>query len=140
MKIYNKSAFITGVICAGSIPLLLLGVIPSGFIQWALSLVITSRYLYIGLSPDASRDYETVSSRYKETAIALYGRHYYWKTGLPLFLLAGFFLPALVLRYGFEIYTPAWLAVLFNIALTISVFYSIGLNRKIRETIRQNNN
>ena len=138
MKIYNKSAFITGVICSLSIPLLLLNIIPQGVIQWCLSLAITGRYLYIGLSKEAAKDNEKLSNHYKETAQSLYGKYYYLKTNLPLVLLATFFVPALLLRFVFDVYTPVWFAIIFVIALTVAVVYSIGVNSKIREHIRQN--
>ena len=138
MKIYHKNALILGIICSFSIPLLILEVIPSGIFQWIISLAITGRFLYIGLSKEGHQDNQKLSTYYKETAVSLYGKYYFLKTDLPLILLAGFFVPALLLRLIFDIATPVWVAVLFVMILTAAVIYSIDVNRKIKEYIRQN--
>lgn len=135
MKIYNRSAFIGGIICAGAFPLFALGIIEADWWQWMISIAITARLLYIGLSEPGSKQAQKVSEHYKETAVALYGKHYVYKTYLPVVLMAVFFPIALILRFGFDFYLPVWLYVVFVFVLTLSVAYSIGIERSIREHI-----
>ena len=62
------------------------------------------------------------------------------KTNLPWFITGGFFTVTLLIRFLFDIVIPVWIAVCFVIVLTISVFYSIGLNREITEYIDKETN
>ncbi len=137
MKIYDKRAFAMGLLCAGSIPLLILDIIPSDPLQWVLSLTITGHFLYMGLSKEESEKEQAVGKYFKETAVSLHGKYYFVKTNLPLILLAAFFVPALLLRWIWDIVLPVWVAVVFVMVLTVSVAYSIGINRQIREHIDQ---
>ncbi len=135
MKIYNKSAFTFGVFCAGALLFFALGVIAVEWWQWAITIAISSRYLYIGLSKTASENTNAIHQHYHETAVKLYGKYALIKANLPVILLAVFFSVALFVRFVFDIITPVSVAIIFCILLTISVLYSIGLERNIKNTI-----
>ena len=51
-----------------------------------------------------------------------------------------FLIPTLFIRFVFDVIIPVWIAVFFVIVLTISVFYSIGIERKIAEYIDKESN
>ena len=67
----------------------------------------------------------------------LFGKYAGVKTNLPWFTLGGFFIVTLLIRFLCGIVIPVWIAVCFVIVLTLSVFYSIGLDRRIQEQIEQ---
>lgn len=135
MRIYNKSAFAAGIFCGCALLLFAFGVIPADGWQWLLTLAVSGRYLYMGLSRTGSENADRVRRHHAETAVRLYGKYARVKTNLPLLLLAGFFGVALFLRAVFDLVTPVPVAILFCMLLTVSVFYSIGLEREIRDTI-----
>ena len=135
MKIYNKSAFVTGVFCAGSIFLFALDILHADWWQWLVSIAISIRFLYMGLSEASSERENILNEKYKETAISLYGRFYFIKTNLPWIIIGAFFAVALTLRFVFYIFLPIWIYAIFLIFFTIAVAYSIGINRSIDEYI-----
>lgn len=135
MKIYNKSSFAFGVSCACALLFFALGVIAVEWWQWAITIAISGRYLYIGLSKTAIENTNTIHQHYNATAVKLYGKYALIKINLPIILLAGFFGCALFIRFAFDMITPVSIAAIFCIMLTISVIYSIGLDRNIRNTI-----
>ena len=137
MKIYNKSAFAFGVFCAFALPLFALGIIAADWWQWGLTIAISCRYLYQGLSKEANKKANTIQQHYKEVSVRLYGKYAYIKVNLPLVLLAFFFSIALFIRFAFDVIIPAEAAAIFCIILTVSVVYSIGLDRTIRATIEK---
>ena len=135
MKIYNKSAFWFGVFCAGALLIFASGVVSADWWQWIITTAISGRYLYLGLSKTANENVNTVSQHYHKTAVKLYGKYAFFKTNLPVILLIIFFVPALFARFAFDLVTPVEIAVVFCILLTISVAYSIGLEREIKKAI-----
>lgn len=62
------------------------------------------------------------------------------KTNLPWIITGSFFVITLFIRFVFDVIIPVWIAVFFVIVLTISVFYSIGIERKIAEYIDKESN
>lgn len=135
MKIYNKSAFVTGVFCAGSISLFALDILHADWWQWLISIAISVRFFYVGLSEASSERENILNEKYKETAISRYGRFYFIKTNLPWIIIGVFFAVALTLRFVFYIFLPIWIYAMFLIFFTIAVAYSIGINRSIDEYI-----
>ncbi len=136
MKTYNKSAFALGLSCAGGLLLFALGIISVDWWQWVLTIVISCRYLYVGLSKTASDYADAIHRRYNEIAIKLYGKYALIKINLPIILLVAFFSVALFIRFAFDIMTPVGFATAFFILLTVSAAYSIGLDRSIQDTIK----
>lgn len=135
MKIYNKSAFVFGVSCAGALLLFALGVIAVEWWQWVITIVISGRYLYIGLSKTANENAHFIRQHYRETTISLYGKYAHIKTNLPFILLAIFLLVVLFAQFFLDIVTPNSVAIIFNILLIISLLYSSHLDRNIKSTI-----
>lgn len=138
MKVYNKGAFLTGVVCAGALLLFAIDVLHADWWQWLISIAITVRLLYIGLTEEGSRQAKKVEDHYAETAASLHGKHHSLKTNLPWILVIVFYPIALFLRFAFEIYLPIWMHVGFVILLTVAAAYSIGIERSIREYIETN--
>ena len=62
------------------------------------------------------------------------------KTNLPWIITGSFLVITLFIRFVFDVIIPVWIAVFFVIVLTISVFYSIGIERKIAEYIDKESN
>ena len=140
MKIYNKSEFLFGVFCACALPLFALGIIKVDWWQWIITIAISGRYLYTGLSETASENSNTIHQHYNDTAVKLYGKYALIKTNLPIILLVIFFGVALIIRFVFDIVTPVIIAIAFCILLTISVAYSIGIDRNIKNAIENEMN
>lgn len=140
MKIYNKSAFVTGVFCACSLPLFALDILHADWWQWLISIAISTKLLHVGLSKTGSERDKIIKYKYKETAINLNGRFYYLKTNLPWIIIGAFFTIALTLRLVFYIFIPIWIYVVFLVFLAISVAYSIGIDRGIYEYIVSHTN
>lgn len=135
MRIYNKSAFAFGVFCGCALLLFAFGIIPADWWQWLLTLAVSGRCLYIGLSKTAGENADIVRQRHDETAVRLYGKYALIKTNLPIILLVVFFGAGLFIRLVFDVVIPVGAAVVFCLLLTLSVPYSIGLERDIRNTI-----
>ena len=136
MRIYNKSAFAFGLFCAGGLLIFALGIISADWWQWVLTIAISGRYLYIGLSKTAYDNANVIHQHYNETAVKLYGKYALVKTNLPIILLVIFFGGALFFCFFFDIVTPVSIAAVFCVLLTVSVAYSIGLDRRIQNTIK----
>lgn len=139
MKIYNRPAVAFGVFCAGMLLLFALGVIPADWWQWVFAAVLSARYLYIGLKSDGGAA-EAVRQRYHETAVKLYGKYARLKTNLPILLLAVFFSAGLFVRLVFDVAVPGGIGIIFCVLFTISVLYSVGLDRTIRSAIEAERN
>lgn len=137
MKINNKFDFCFGVFGAFMLVLFTLDIIPVEWWQYLIVIVISARFIYHGLSASATKHQQKGNAYFKETAAALFGEHYYFKTNLPWIMLFAFFSLALILRFGFEIWLPVWIHILFVVLLTVAVFYSMGINRKIAEEIEK---
>jgi hypothetical protein len=135
MRIYNRSAFAFGVFCGCALLFFAFDIIQADWWQWLITLAISGRYLYVGLSKTASENANVVRQRHDETAVRLYGKYALVKTNLPIILLAAFFGVALFIRFAFDITTPVSVAVVFCILLTVSVLYSISLERNIKDAI-----
>lgn len=138
MKIYNQNAFLSGLFCACALPLFALGILDVGPGQWLLTIVISGRLLYIGLSKEGNRRNQFLTKHHDAAAEALFGKHHRWKTNLPLVVIAVFFVIALFLRFCTNVILPIGVAVTFVLALLISTAYSVGLYRKITEYIDAN--
>ncbi len=136
MRIYNKSAFLFGILCVGGLFLFALDIISVDWWQWVLAIAISCRYLYVGLSKTANKQAAAIRQSYKETAIMLYGKYALVKTNLPIILTVSFFGIALFIRVAFDFITSVGVVTIFCILLTISVVYSISLDRTIQNTIR----
>lgn len=137
MKIYNKHEFALGVVCAGALVLFTLGIPRVDWWQWAVTAVIAGGSLYRGLSKEESERAETVRRRYRETSVKLYGRYAWARLNLPWLLLIGFFAPALFVRLAFDRTTPVGIAVGFCVLLTVSVLYSVGADRAVRDAVEK---
>ncbi len=137
MKIFNQSAFIFGLFCAGGLILFALGIVSVHWWQWIFTIALAGRYLYIGLSESASKKADTIHRHYHETAIKLYGKLYRVKTNLPWILLIVFSGSALWSRLAFDKTIPVGAAVAFCVLLTISAAYSLGIEREIKKTIER---
>ena len=140
MKIYNKKYFIWGIIFFIPLPLFVFGVIKAELYQWFLSIGLSAKFLFAGLSKQESERQDNIENNYQSVSQKLFGKYAWIKTNLPWFITGGFFTVTLLIRFLFDIVIPAWIAVCFVIVLTISVFYSIGLNREITEYIDKETN
>ncbi|MFA9423237.1 MAG: hypothetical protein ACERLG_06650 [Sedimentibacter sp.] len=140
MKIYNKSAFFAGVFCACLLPLFALDILHADLWQWLISIAISTKLLYVGLSKAGSERDKIIKEKYKETAITLNGRFYYLKTNLPWIIMGAFFIITLTLRLVLYVFLPTWMGVVFLILLAISVAYSIGIDRGIYKYIYSQKN
>ena len=135
MKIYHKSSFITGALFAGLLLLFALNILHGSWWQWLFSGALAAKYLYNGLSASADQRNRKLQQHYRETATTLYGRHYALKENLPLLLVAVYLGVGLFLRFVLEIWLPDWFHVVFVLALLVSAFYSIGVQKAITDRI-----
>lgn len=135
MKIYNKSAFAFGIFCAIGLIFFALDIISVDWWLWIIVIAVSGKHLYLGLSETANQKEDIIRQCYHETAVKLYGKFYRIKTNLPTILLIVFFVPALFIRFAFDRTTPVGIAVAFCILLTISVAYSIGIEKNIKNFI-----
>lgn len=140
MKIYNVKYFIWGIIFLVPLPLFAFGIIKADWWQWLLSIGISVKYLSIGLSKANHERQERIEKNYQTVSQELLGKYAAIKTNLPWVITGGFFAVTLFIRFVFDIIIPVWTAVCFVIALTISAFYSMGLERKITEYIDKETN
>lgn len=137
MKIYNKSAFISGLFFAVVFLLLLFRVLPGRAWAYVFSFLLSVRYLYTGLTHSGSAKAEKIAARYDGVATELFGKFHAAKTALPLIVAVGFLLFAAFLRFVFDIVLPTGIWVLFLIALTLAAAYSFGIQCKIEEHINE---
>ena len=96
--------------------------------------------MFARLSKQESERQDNIENNYQSVSQKLFGKYAWIKTNLPWFITGGFFTVTLLIRFLFDIVIPVWIAVCFVIVLTISVFYSIGLNREITEYIDKETN
>ena len=135
MKIYDKKFFVWGVIFFIPLPLFILGIVKADFWQWFLSIGLSAKFLYAGLSKAESERQNDIRKSYQRVSQELFGKYAGIKTNLPWVITGAFFTVTLLIRFVLDIVIPVWIAVCFVIVLAISVFYSIGLDRKIIECI-----
>ena len=135
MKIQNKSSFIWGIVFLCPLPLFALGIIEGDWWQWAVSLALAVKFLHAGLSKAENARQQRIAAEYGNVSRQLFGKYAAVKTNLPWVIAGGFFAAALAIRLIFDIVIPVWAAVIFAVVLTISVCYSIGLDRAIVEQI-----
>ena len=135
MKIYHKRSFITGVLFVGLLLLFALDILDGSWWQWFFGGALAAKYLYNGLSASANQRNRKLQQHYRDTATALYGRHYAVKENLPLLLVAVYLGIGLFLRFILEIWLPNWFHVVFVLALLVSTFYSIGVQKAITDHI-----
>ncbi|WP_125140712.1 hypothetical protein [Clostridium transplantifaecale] len=140
MKIYHKNYFVFGFISLCALPLFALNIIKADWWQWGITLAISAKFLYVGLSKPESEQQSRIEKNYRRVSQELYGKYAVVKTNLPLVILVAFFTITLFIRLVFNIVIPACIVVCFLIVLTVSVFYSIGLDRKIKEHIDNDTN
>lgn len=140
MKIYNIKYFIWGIIFLIPLPLFAFGSIKADWWQWLLSIGISVKYLSVGLSKLENERQERIEKNYQGVSQKLFGKYVIIKTNLPWIITGSFFVITLFIRFVFDVIIPVWIAVFFVIVLTISVFYSIGIERKIAEYIDKESN
>lgn len=134
MKIYNKTSFVAGVICAGALPLYAFGILKADWWHWLISIACAGKLLHIGLTESGSRRAAKQAKYDSTVGTSLFGKHYKLKSNLPWILTIGFLGIALILRL-FQIWLPVWLYVLFVVALAAAAAYSIGVNKQIEDYI-----
>ena len=135
MKIYNKRAFFAGILFACAAVLFLFGLSDVHWWQGLFAIVITVRFLYVGLTEAGNTRAQKQASEREKAAAALCGKHHAYKRNLPLLLVAVFFPTALFLRLVFHIYLPVGIFVVFVLLLAVATAYSIGIERSIEEYI-----
>ena len=140
MKIYNVKYFIWGIIFLIPLPLFAFGSIKADWWQWLLSIGISVKYLSVGLSKSENERQEGIEKNYQGVSQKLFGKYVIIKTNLPWVITGSFFSITLFVRFVFDVIIPVWIVVCFVIVLTISVFYSIGIERKIAEYIDTESN
>lgn len=135
MKIYSKSNVAAGLLCLIAFVLNVLNIIETDWWFLPISIAFAAKFLYTGLTKTGSERAKHMDAHYEKTARMLHGKHHAVKRNLPWILTLGFFTVALMLRFGFEIWLPVWVYVVFVLGLTVAAFYSMGLNREITEYI-----
>ena len=135
MKIYHKGFFLCGILFLLPLPLFALGVMEADLWQWFLSIGLSAKFLFAGLSKREAQRQSNIENNYQRVSRERFGKYAWMKTNLPWLIAGFFFIAALLIRCLFDVVIPVWVAVCFVIALTISVFYSLGLNRDIVEHI-----
>lgn len=133
MTVCNKTYLGLGVVFLLALLLFSLGILNADWWQWGLTIAISARYLYLGLSKTGSERQAKREKEYRSVSRKLCGKYAVLKTNLPLVLLAGFFSIALFVRFFLGIVIPVWVAGGFAAVFTVSAFYSIGWNRRIRQ-------
>lgn len=135
MTVYNKTYLGLGIVFLLVLLLVSSGILDTDWWQWGLIIIVAVRCLYIGLSQTGSARQAKWAKEYRGVSRELCGKYAVRKTNLPLVFLAGFFAVALFVRFFLGRGIPVWIAGGFVAVLTVSAFYSIGLNRRIREQI-----
>lgn len=135
MKIYNKSSFVWGVLFLGFFALSALGVLEMKGWPWVITLAFAAKFLYTGLSKGESERQARITEHYGQTARKLFGKYAAVKTNLPWIVAGTFFVIALLVRFVLDVVIPVWALIGFAVVLTLSAFYSIGVNRAITDHI-----
>lgn len=133
MKIYNRKSFRLGIVFLCVLLLYMLRIVKADPLHWILSIALAVKFLSSGLSKSGNKRQENMEKNYNRVSQELFGKYVGIKTNLPWIIAVGFFAVTLFIRCVFDVTTPVWAAVCFAIVLTISVFYSIGLEAKIKE-------
>ena len=136
MKIYNKSSFICGLLFLFALPLFALGIIQVDWWQWIVTIAISGKFLYTGLSESENRRQKRIRDNYQRVSKKLLGRYAAIKVNLPILILGVFFAVALIIRFLFDCIIPVGVVVVVLLAATVALFYTIGLNRQITEYIQ----
>ncbi len=140
MKIYHKKYFAWGIIFLIPLPLFISGVIKADLWQWVLSIGLSAKFLFAGLSKHEGEHQKNIEKNYQRVSQELFGKYAGIKTNLPWVVMGVFFTGSLFVRYLLDIVIPVWIAVFFVIILAISVFYSLNLNQKIIKQIDKETN
>ena len=138
MKIYNKNHLLLGLFWVVMIALLFFEVIEGDFIKWLIATFLACKFLYSALSREGNAETERRRMHYKEAATKLYGRHYAWRTNLPLVVFLPSLFLALILRLCFGVWISVWVVVALMLLVTVASFYSYGVERSIEEYINAN--
>lgn len=140
MKIYHKPSFMYGLTFLFALPLFTFGIIKVHWWQWIITIAFATKFLYTGLSKSESEYQENIAKNYRSVAQELYGKYATIKLNFPLVILCSFYAVALFIRLVADLFIPIWITVCFTIVLTVSVFYSLSLNHKIKEHIENGTN
>ena len=135
MKIHNKHSFICGLLFLCALPLFALGIIEVDWWQWIVTIAISGKFLYTGLSESENRRQERIANNYQRVSKQLLGRYAAIKVNLPIVILGVFFTAALIARFVFDYIIPIGVVVVVLLAATVALFYTIGVNRQITEYI-----
>lgn len=135
MKIYDKRAFVAGVLFLCAIPFFAFGIIESKIWQIILLFGLAAKFLHTGLSHSESARQRYIGENYDRVAKELFGKYAIIKRWFPMILIGVFFAVAVFFRLVFDYITPVWIAIAVLIIATITTFYSIGLERQIIEKL-----
>lgn len=135
MKIYNHHSFLCGLLFLCALPLFALGIIEVDWWQWIVTIAISGKFLYTGLSESENRRQERIANNYQRVSKQLLGRYAALKLNLPIVILGVFFAVALFVRFVFDCIIPVWIVIVVLLAATVALFYTIGVNRQITEYI-----
>ena len=140
MKIYHKPSFMYGLTFLFALPLFTFGIIKVHWWQWIITIAFATKFLYTGLSKSESEYQENIAKNYRSVAQELYVKYATIKLNFPLVILCSFYAVALFIRLVADFFIPIWITVCFTIVLTVSVFYSLSLDHKIKEHIENGTN
>ena len=135
MKIYNRHSFICGLLFLCALPLFAFDIIEVDWWQWIITIAISGKFLYTGLSESENRRQERIANNYQQVSKQLLGRYAALKVNLPVVILVVFFAIALFVRFVFDCIIPVGIVVVVLLAATVALFYTIGVNRQITEYI-----
>lgn len=135
MKIHDKGFFAWGVGCLCALLLFAFGIIKAAFWQWIIVFTFGASFFHIALSKSESERHSRIEKSYRRVSQELYGKHVAIKTNLPWIIAGGFIVVALFVKFMLDIIIPEWIVICFIGIFLVSVFYSIGLERKIIEHI-----
>jgi len=135
VKIYSKRSFAWGMLFLCFFALSALGVLETKGWPWVITLAFAAKFLYTGLSKGESERQARIAEHYGQAARERFGKHAAVKTNLPWIMAGAFFAIALLVRFVLGVVVPVWVLIGFAVVLTLSAFYSIGVNRAITDHI-----
>jgi len=135
VKIYNKRSFVWGMLFLCFFALSVLGVLETKGWPRVITLAFAAKFLYAGLSKGESERQARIAEHYGQAARELFGKHAAVKTNLPWIMAGAFFAIALLVRFVLGVVVPVWVLIGFAVVLTLSAFYSMGVNRAITDHI-----
>jgi len=135
VKIYNKRSFVWGMLFLCFFALSVLGVLETKGWPRVITLAFAAKFLYTGLSKDESERQARIAEHYGQAARERFGKYASVKTNLPWIVAGAFFAIALLVRFVLGVVIPVWALIGFAVVLTLSAFYSIGVNRAITDHI-----